>query len=186
MTDKWLEEIDIDGAEGRCEFVSAHYASDTCWRSCKTIVDVDLPALIARVRELEAREQMRVEDKKARQEAEWAETTRPLVLELDAIDQWVHRRAVKVGDNDAEIQRWHWLVTRIRALEAQAALDAAAIAAVRNVWTREQRAELRLRAGIRSDEDEEEYGAIFQEFLGAVKELVAALAALDAVGKGEE
>ena len=55
MTDEErLARIDIDGAEKRCEFVSAHYDSDTCWKSCKTIVDIDVPALIARVRALEA------------------------------------------------------------------------------------------------------------------------------------
>ena len=55
MTDAdMLAEIDVEGAEKRAEFVLAHYASDMCWRSCKTIVSVDVPALIARVRALEA------------------------------------------------------------------------------------------------------------------------------------
>ena len=58
MTENVVWELDLGGAQGRRDFVSAHYASNTCWKCCKTIVDNDVPLLIARVKTLETQAEL--------------------------------------------------------------------------------------------------------------------------------
>lgn len=107
MTENVVWELDLGGAQGRRDFVSAHYASNTCWKSCKTIVDNDVPLLIARVRELQAqaaREAAVVEAAKKRADAE---------------------DALSVIDNSDRVFKPEWTQARRDVTAASDELDAA-------------------------------------------------------------
>ena len=45
--------LDLEGLEKRREFITERL-EDRCWRCCETLLRIDVPALLARVAELEA------------------------------------------------------------------------------------------------------------------------------------